>query len=47
MNPYGAATSVSMTIFGENLIDISVVIAPGNEGAASEIDKILGLLSTK
>lgn len=47
VNPYGAATSVSMTIFGENLIDISVVIAPGNEGAASEIDKILGSLSTK
>lgn len=47
VNPYGAATSVSMTIFGDNLIDISVVIAQGNEGAASEIDKILGSLSMK
>ena len=47
VNPHGATTSVNMTIFGENLIDITVVIAPGHDDAINEIDKILGSLSIK
>lgn len=46
VNPHGANTNVSMTVFGDSLIVGAVIIAKGHEeGAVDDINKILGSIS--